>query len=148
KGEVGPRLKLAIAPQAVEVREATDREKTALGEQAYRMKLAAAEVTITGNSPTGLFYGVQTRVRLLKPEGEKEWVAAGEDIDVRDLQLRVIYWDDAHHLEHLEVLKAAVRQAAFYKINGFAIKLEGHFQYQHAAPMVEPYAMTPAELQE
>ena len=57
KGEVGPRLKLAIAPQAVEVGEATDREKTALGEQAYRMQLRAAEVTILGNSPTGLLYG-------------------------------------------------------------------------------------------
>jgi hypothetical protein len=60
----------------------------------------------------------------------------------------VIYWDDAHHLERLEVLKAAVRQAAFYKINGFSIKLEGHFQYKSAAPLVEPYALSPAELQE
>src|SRR5215472_12486145 len=132
KGEVGPRLKLAIAPQAVEVGEATDREKPALGEQVYRMKLTAAEVTITGNSPTGLLYGVQTLVQLLKPEGEKQWLPEGEIIDWPDLELRVIYWDDAHHLEHLEVLKAAVRQAAFYKINGFAMKLEGHFQYQHA----------------
>ena len=148
KGEVGPRLKLAIAPQAVEVGEATDREKTALGEQAYGMKLTAAEVTITGNSPTGLFYGVQTLVQLLKPEEGKQWLPEGEIIDWPDLELRVIYWDDAHHLEHLEVLKAAVRQAAFYKINGFAMKLEGHFQYQHAAAMVEPYAMTPGELQE
>ena len=72
----------------------------------------------------------------------------GEIMDWPDLELRVIYWDDAHHLEHLEVLKAAVRQAAFYKINGFSIKLEGHFQYRHAAAMVEPYAMSPAELQE
>ena len=30
--------------------------------------------------------------------------------DWPDLQLRVIYWDDAHHLEHLDVLKAALRQ--------------------------------------
>ena len=46
------------------------------------------------------------------------------------------------------MLKAAIRQAAFYKINGFAIKLEGHFQYRSAAPIVEPYALSPAELQE
>src|SRR5204862_1523714 len=68
--------------------------------------------------------------------------------DWPDLGLRIIYWDDAHHLEHLDVLKSALRQAAFYKINGFAIKLEGHFQYQSAAPIVEPYALAPAELQE
>jgi len=148
KGKGGASLRLAIDPHAVEIGEATDREKSALAEQAYRMKLTASEVTITGNSPTGLFYGVQTLVQLLKPQDGKVWLAEGEIIDWPDLELRVIYWDDAHHLEHPEVLKAAVRQAAFYKINGFSIKLEGHFQYQHAAAMVEPYAMTPAELQE
>ena len=148
KGKGGASLKLAIDPHAVEVGEATDREKSALAEQAYRMKLTASEVTITGNSPTGLFYGVQTLVQLLKPQDGKLWLPEGEIIDWPDLELRVIYWDDAHHLEHPEVLKAAVRQAAFYKINGFSIKLEGHFQYQHAQAMVEPYAMTPAELQE
>jgi len=60
----------------------------------------------------------------------------------------VIYWDDAHHLEPLPILKQAMRQAAFYKINGFSLKLEGHFQFKHAAPLVEPYALSPAELQE
>jgi hypothetical protein len=148
KGKGGASLKLAIDPQAVAVGEATDREKSALAEQAYRMKLTASEVSITGNSATGLFYGVQTLVQLLKPQDGKQWLPEGEIIDWPDLELRVIYWDDAHHLEHPEVLKAAVRQAAFYKINGFSIKLEGHFQYQHAPAMVEPYAMTPAELQE
>ena len=143
----GPRLKLAIAAKAVEVGEATDRVKSALAEQAYRMKLQANEVTITGNTATGLFYGVQTFVQLLKSDSGRLWLPAGEIADWPDLELRVIYWDDAHHLEHLDVLKAAVRQAAFFKINGFSIKLEGHFQYQHALAMVEPYAMTPAELQ-
>ena len=71
----------------------------------------------------------------------------GEIRDWPDLELRVIYWDDAHHLEHLDVLKAALRQAAFYKINGFSIKLEGHFQYKHAPAMVDPYALSPDELQ-
>ena len=112
------------------------------------MKLTPAEVTITGNGPAGLFYGLQTLVQLLKPKDGKLWLPEGEIVDWPDLQLRVIYWDDAHHLERLEVLKAAVRQAAFYKINGFSIKLEGHFQYKHAQPIVEPYAMTQAELQE
>ena len=45
-------------------------------------------------------------------------------------------------------LKAALRQAAFYKVNGFVLKLEGHFQFHSAPAVVEPYALTPAELQE
>ena len=148
KGKGGASLKLAIDTHAVEVGEATDREKSALAEQAYRMQLTPAEITITGNSPTGLFYGVKTLVQLLKPQEGKLWLPEGEITDWPDLQLRVIYWDDAHHLEHLDVLKAALRQAAFYKINGFSIKLEGHFQYKSAAPIVEPYALSPSELQE
>jgi hypothetical protein len=141
-------LRLVIAPNAVTVGHATDTDKAALAEQAYRLELAADRVTITGNTSTGLFYGVQTLVQLLKTESGKLSLPEGRIEDWPDLELRVIYWDDAHHLEHLDVLKAALRQAAFYKINGFSIKLEGHFQYQHAKPIVEPYALTPSELQE
>ena len=68
--------------------------------------------------------------------------------DWPDLPWRHIYWDDAHHLDRLPELKRAVRQAAFFKINGFSIKLEGHFQFSSAPALVEPYAMTPAEYQE
>jgi len=147
-GKGGSVLRLAIDPRAVGIGVAIDKEKEKLTEQAYRMKLAPSGITITGNSSTGLFYGVQTLVHLLKSEGGKLWLPEGGIIDWPDQELRVIYWDDAHHLEHLEVLKAALRQAAFYKINGFSLKLEGHFEYQHAQPIVEPYALSPAELQE
>jgi hexosaminidase len=138
---------LTVAPNAVTIGAATDSNKSALAEQAYRMELAPDRVAITGNTATGLFYGVQTLVQLLKPENGKLRLPEGQIEDWPDLELRIIYWDDAHHLEHLDVLKAALRQASFYKINGFAIKLEGHFQYQHAPAIVEPYALSPAELQ-
>ncbi len=45
------------------------------------------------------------------------------------------------------MLEAALRQAAFFKINGFALKLEGHFQYRSAPAIVEPYALSPRTLQ-
>jgi len=141
-------VRLAVAPNSISVGEITDSDKPAIAGQAYRIHLSAHEVVITANTPEGLFYGVQTFVQLLKPESGSLWLPEGEIEDWPDLQLRIIYWDDAHHLEHLDVLKAALRQASFYKINAFSIKLEGHFQYQHAAPIVEPYALTPAELQE
>lgn len=141
-------LHLAIVPNSVSVGEATDRSKDVLAEQAYRMTLTSDRVSITANAPTGLFYGVQTLLQLLKPQGGNLWLPEGEMVDWPDLELRVIYWDDAHHLEPLSVLKQAVRQAAFYKINGFAIKLEGHFQYKNAAPIVEPYALSSAEFQD
>jgi hexosaminidase len=143
-----PAVHLVVAPNTVTVGATTDANRAVIAEQAYRIQLTPERVTVTGNTATGLFYGVQTLVQLLKPEHGKLWLPEGEIEDWPDLELRIMYWDDAHHLEHLDALKAALRQASFYKINGFAIKLEGHFQYQHAPAIVEPYALTPAELQE
>ena len=80
---------LAVAPNAVTVGAATDANKSALAEQAYRMELASDRVTITGNTPTGLFYGVQTLVQLLKPENGKLWLPEAQIEDWPDLELRV-----------------------------------------------------------
>jgi hexosaminidase len=145
---VGMLLQLCVTPGAVAVDQATDSDKATVAAQAYRIELAPDRITITGNSDVGLFYGVQTVVQLLKLQNGRLWLPEGKIEDWPDLGLRVIYWDDAHHLEHPDVLKAALRQASFYKINGFSLKLEGHFQYEHAKPIVEPYALTPAELQQ
>jgi hexosaminidase len=147
RGSAGT-VRLAVGPDQVAIGKTIDRDKAIIAEQAYRLELNPDRVTITGNTTTGLFYGVQTLLQLLKPNRGRLWLPEGSIEDWPDLQLRIIYWDDAHHLEHLDVLKEALRQASFYKINGFSIKLEGHFQYQHAQPIVEPYALTPAELQE
>jgi hexosaminidase len=141
-------IRLSIEPKSVEVGQAADRERQVLAEQAYKMVLSANNISITANAAPGLFYGVQTLLQLIKSREGDLRLPEGEIVDWPDLQLREIYWDDAHHLDHLDVLKRAVRQAAFFKINGFAIKLEGHFQYKSVPAIVEPYALTPAEFQE
>ena len=68
--------------------------------------------------------------------------------DWPDLARRVIYWDDNHHLDKLDTLKAAILNAAYFKATGFAIKLNGHFQFQTVPAAVEPYALSAQELQE
>ncbi len=144
----GKVIRLAIVPHSVQMGGAAGKNKAALAEQAYRMALSAGEVSITANAPPGLFYGVETLIQLIKPTRDGLWLPEGEIIDWPDLELREIYWDDAHHLDHLDVLKDAIRRAAFFKINGFSIKLEGHFRYKSAPAVVEPYALSPTELQE
>ncbi len=141
-------LRLVIAPNSARVGSAQDRDREALARQAYQIDLAADRVTIAANGPAGLYYGVVTFVQLLKPRDGVLLFPEGQIEDWPDLQLRQLYWDDAHHLERMEALKHAIRQAAFFKMNGFALKLEGHFQYQSAPALVEPYALTPAQLQE
>ncbi len=141
-------IQLRVAPGSVAIGAATDKDTAALNDQAYRLDLKPEQVTISANAAPGLFYGVQSLIQLLKARNGQLILPEGEITDWPDLGMRIIYWDDAHHLEPLPILKQAVRQASFYKINGFSLKLEGHFQFKHAAPIVEPYALSPAEYQE
>jgi hypothetical protein len=147
RGKAGA-VRLSVQPGSVEPGDALDTDKAVLDEQAYRIDLSRKLVQITANTPAGLFYGVETLVQLLKKEKGELRLPEGQIVDWPDLQLRAIYWDDAHHLDRLDSLKRALRQAAFFKVNAFAIKLEGHFQYGNAPAVVEPYALSPAELQE
>ncbi|HLL44643.1 MAG TPA: glycoside hydrolase family 20 zincin-like fold domain-containing protein [Segetibacter sp.] len=141
-------IQLTIKEGAVPIGTTTDTNRAALEKQAYLLKLNDTKIEITANAPAGLFYGVQTLLQLVKPQKEEVYLPGGEIVDWPDLEVRMIYWDDAHHLEHLDALKRAVRQAAYFKINAFALKLEGHFQYKSAPAIVEPYAYTPAQYQE
>jgi hexosaminidase len=141
-------ITLAIAPGSISIGEALDSDKAAIAEQAYRLELASDRVAITANAASGLFYGVQTLLQLIAPQNDGSLrLPEGQIVDWPDLHLRQIYWDDAHHLDLPETLRSAIQQAAFYKLNGFVLKLEGHFQYKSAPAVVEPYALSPAELQ-
>ena len=141
-------LRLVIAANSARVGDAQDRDRDILAQQAYKIDLGAKAVTISANAPAGLYYGVVTFVQLLKPRDGALILPEGQIEDWPDLQMGQIYWDDAHHLDRLDALKRAIRQAAFFKINGFAIKLEGHFQYKSAPALVEPQVLSAAQLQE
>jgi hexosaminidase len=141
-------LRLVVAPNSATVGEAQDRDRDVLAQQAYKIDLSRDRVTIAANAPAGLYYGVVTFVQLLTPRDGVLLLPEGQIEDWPDLQMRQLYWDDAHHLDRMEALKQAIRQAAFFKMNGFAIKLEGHFQYRSAPALVEPQALSPAQLQE
>ncbi|HKT12353.1 MAG TPA: beta-N-acetylhexosaminidase, partial [Terriglobia bacterium] len=144
----GKAITLVIQPGSVKIGQAADKDSQALEEQAYRLDLASSGIKITANAPNGLFYGVETLVQLVKHAEGKLWLPEARITDWPDLEQRIIYWDDNHHLDRMNILKQALRQAAFYKINGFSIKLNDHFEYKSAPALVNPYALTPAQLQE
>lgn len=141
-------LQLLVNPAAVIIGKTIDTNRAALIKQAYRLKLEPGRISITANAPQGLFYGVQTLLQSLQSVNGNTYYAAGEIVDWPVMNLRMIYWDDAHHLERLDAMKRAIRQASYYKINAFSLKLEGHFQFSAAKPVVEPYAYTSKEYQE
>jgi hexosaminidase len=144
----GSAITLIVQQGSVQIGNATDKNKEAIKKQAYKLELGSDEIRITANARMGLLYGVETLVQLVKPAEGKLWLPAATITDWPDLELRNIYWDDNHHLEHIDVLKRALRQAAFYKINGFVIKLDGHFEYENAPAVVDPYALSPGQLQD
>lgn len=141
-------IQLLVKPGCVNIGKTIDTNVIALKEQAYRIKLESGRVFIAANAQQGLFYGVQTFIQSMKQENGEAYFTAGEITDWPAMSLRMIYWDDAHHLERLHAMKRAIRQASYYKINAFAVKLEGHFQFTSAKRVVEPNAYSPAEFQE
>jgi hexosaminidase len=91
---------------------------------------------------------VQTLIQLVKPESASLWLPEGEITDWPDVGLREVFWDELEHLDHFDVLQEAVRRAAFFKLNAIALRLNGHFQYGSAPALVDPYALSPSQLQE
>lgn len=142
------KIKLVVKNGSVQIGQSTDTNRVALEQQAYKLKLSDTGISITANASQGLFYGVQTLLQLIRFQKEEVLLPEGEIVDWPDLNVRMIYWDDAHHLEKMEALKGIIKQAAFYKINAFSIKLEGHFQYKSAPAIVEPYALSANDYQE
>jgi hexosaminidase len=141
-------VRLMIHSGAVQVGAATDRDKDKLAEEAYELRLAPDSISITANAAPGLLYGAETLVQLVKQRDGVYWLPEGRILDWPDVQNRFIQWDDKAHLDRFDVLKDVLRQAAFYKVNGVLLKLNAHFQYASAPAAVEPYALTPAQLQE
>src|SRR5579872_4484365 len=114
-GSGGGVVRLTIAAGSVVVGAAQDRDQKAIAEQAYRINLARDSVEVTANGEAGLFYGVETLVQLLKPRDGALWLPEGRIEDWPDLELRQIYWDDAHHLDRPETLKKAIRPGCVFQ---------------------------------
>ena len=143
-----PTIQLVIREGSVAIGASIDTNRTALARQAYRLSLKPELITITANASQGLYYGIQTFLQLFRTQTIKMQLPEGEITDWPSVEVRMIYWDDAHHLEKLSALKRIIRQASTYKINAFALKLEGHFNYKSAPAIVEPYALSAQEYQE
>ena len=101
-------IRISIAPGSVTIGDATDRNKPGLAEQAYHLSLKSQEIALTANNAVGLFYGVQTLAQLVRRQDAQWLLPEAEITDWPNLEMRIIYWDDAHHLEPLSVLKQAV----------------------------------------
>jgi len=141
-------VELSIHTNSIDIGEATDKNRAAIAEQAYRLELSPAKIRVIANAAPGLLYGVLTLVQLVKRDSGKLWLPVAQITDWPDVSLREVFWDEQEHLDHVDILKQAIRRAAFFKANAFVLRLNGHFEYRSAPALVDPYALTPAQLQD
>ena len=104
-------ITLVMRANAVQVGDAVDTDRNALSIQAYQIELNSKNIVILANAPQGLFYGVQTLLQIIEWKDKQLSYPEGRLTDWPDMNLRIIYWDDAHHLEKFDVLKNEIKQA-------------------------------------
>jgi len=123
--------------------------KPELDRQGYRITAAPHHVVIEGNSDPGLFYGVQTFLQLLKPDGKGSFrLPAGIIEDWPSFELRFLHWDTKHHQDRIDTLKRYLDWSARFKVNMIGFELEDKFEYPSHPIIGAPGAYTTAELQE
>ena len=111
--------------------------------QGYALQIAATGVALTGNSPVGLFYGVQTLVQLFKPAPGLGWTLPACRIeDWPEVELRAIHYDTKHHQETMEGTKQVIERCARYKINAILWEIEDKFAYASHPAIGGPGAFT------
>ncbi len=124
-------------------------DNPAQNEQGYLMKIMPGVVEITGNGNSGLFYGVQSFLQLLRRNPVGEYILP--ECSIRDwpaVQLRFVHWDTKHHQKRMETLKRLIDWHAFFKVNMIGFEIEDKYEYPSHPIIGAPGAYTKAEMQE
>ncbi len=143
----GKQLEVVLAPSA------TQRDSLTLakseGNDAYVLHVSPDGVAIKANAPTGMFYGVQTLVQLLRANRAGNALPC---LTIADrpggLQWRA-YQDDLTRIPSstYETLRRGIDLGAFFKLNVFTYYMESQFAFKKH-PIIGPTdgSLTPEEL--
>jgi len=120
-----------------------------LNNQGYLLKIAPSKIEIIGNSKTGLFYGVQSLLQLLRRNSKGDLIVPEAEIkDWPKLQLRFVHWDTKHHQDRMKTLKRYLDWAAYFKVNMIAFEIWDKFKFPSHPGIGAPGAFTSDQLQE
>jgi hypothetical protein len=140
----GGKIILAVKPGTV-----MGTDDPALNEQGYLLRVTPETVEITGNGKSGLFYGVQSLLQILRRNPAGHLILP--ECVIRDwpsLQLRFVHWDTKHHQKRIETMKRLIDWHAFFKVNMIALEIEDKYEYPRHPVIGAPGAYTKAEMQE
>ena len=107
-------------PNSVPVGEAQDKDKGGLGRAGLQVAVEQVRDHDHGKCcARPVLWRPETLVQLARSAPEGLQFPEGEIVDWPDVQYREIFWDEQFHLDHLDVIKQAIRRAAFFKVNAY-----------------------------
>ena len=117
-----------------------------LDTESYTLEIESHKITLTGDSPAGIFYGIQTVKQLLE-NGEVPCLTI---TDFPGFSYRGFYHDVTRgKIPTLETLKALIDQMAYYKMNSLQLYVEHSFQFKEFGAYAEKNGyLTPEEIVE
>lgn len=101
-------------------------DKTLKDREAYHLKIEPQEVTISGGSPAGVFYGLMTFDQLLRGDGHRQTCDYIPTFSVTDRPrtgIRELMVDPARIFIPLEELKGFIVEMSRYKYNALHLHL-------------------------
>jgi hypothetical protein len=108
-----------------------------VGEQGYFLQIRPDRIVVAGNTPVGVYYGVQTLMQLLPVKGAPPTPAL-EIIDWTVVRQRGFAIDSfAGEVYTPDALKAVVRRAAHYKMNAIVLYMENAFRFPSHPDLAE-----------
>ena len=125
-----------------------NRAGKSLKDQGYKITTGGKELAILAKNETGLFYGTQTLLQLIKPVENGYKVPGLEITDWPDISKRSIHYDTKHHQDKASYVKAFIKDLSRYKVNILVWEWEDKFDYPSHPEIGAPGAFTMAEMQE
>jgi|GEM_PF-92521 len=114
--------------------------------QGYKLEVSAGRATVYALDAAGLFYGLQTLVQLLGPDGV---IPAVSITDWPDTSLRAMNLDLRQTFSKPELLTAYLAEFARYKTNAILIEYEDKFPFQSYPEFAHPqHALSRSQLEE
>jgi hexosaminidase len=115
--------------------------------QAYELTTDTHQLVIRAKGETGLFYGAQTLLQIIKKGPEGTFVPGLKIIDWPDIPERACHYDTKHHQDKREYVESFIRDLARYKINMLVWEWEDKFAYPSHPEIGAPGAFTMEEMQ-
>ncbi len=122
-----------------------EKEKAAQG---YELSTSAGQLTIRAKGASGLFYGTQTLLQIIKEGPRGAFIPGMQIVDWPDIVERAAHYDTKHHQDKREYVESFIRDLSKYKINMLVWEWEDKFEYPSHPEIGAPGAFTMEEMQQ